>query len=175
MGAARRNLWKDAMTLNLYYASIGHKPATVNEQQIVQPGDYRIIRFPYHADEFSDEHGMHDRRHPDAYVVQDWATDDRSGLIWPCRDGVACVEADIHWEAGGYAELRDRFTRDPFGTPDDTATDHRPPSTGMQCFTKQHWLKVDRRTPICLKVAHDDTVPRRLLMAQFKLTLFSRW
>lgn len=160
--------------MNVYYCSIG--TSLVEYRQSITPGGYQVVRFPYEsAAEYSDEHGMHDRRHPDAYVVQDWTADDRSGLIWPVVDGLGCLETNIHWEAGGYTELRDRFVRDPFGVADSTATDHRPPSPGMQCLTKQHWLKVNRVTPLSLMVSHNDSVPRELIMAQFKLTIFSQY
>lgn len=159
--------------MRVYYCSVGYIPDTEAERQMIEPGGYHVVRLPYHVDEFSDAHNMHDRRHPDAYVVQDWAQDDRSGLIWPAVDGLGCVEANLHWEAGDYTELRDRFVRDPFGAPDSTATDHRPPSPGMQCFTKGHWIKVSRFTPLSLMVSHNDTVARGLIMAQFKLTIFA--
>ncbi len=166
--------------VNVYFCSVGHKPAA-GEELIVAPGEWQIIKIPYSdAQEFTDRWDMHDRRHPDAYVVQEWRTDERSGLIWPCRDGLGCLEMNVHWEAGDYKELRDQFARNPFGPPgepttmDTTATDHRAPTTGMQCFTKQHWLQVNRLTPLCLRVAHDSTTPKKLLLVEFKLTVFSR-
>lgn len=163
--------------MNSYFASVGHKPETEADMQLVPPGEYFTPRLPY-GGEFTDRHGMHDRRQPDSYVVQDWRTDERSGLLWPATDGVACVELNVHLEAGGYREIRDRFVRwvpktGGGWTEDPTATDHRPPSDGLQCFTKQHWLLVNRRTPICIRIAHDDTVPRRLVMVQFKMLILA--
>ena len=96
-------------------------------------------------------------------------------LILPSREGVGLLELDIVWEAGDYTELRDVFVRDPFKVTDDpdnrTAYDHRPPSPGVQCFTKSHTLLVYPDIPLGVYVSHDDTVPRSVTMAQFKLTI----
>lgn len=167
MGRARRGRVRTVIT----FCSVG--TSLVEHQQEIAPGGYHVVRFPY-ADkaEYTDEWNMHDRRHPDAYVVQDWTADDRSGFIWPNAEGWGCLEANIHWEAGDYTELRDRFVRDPEGVPDSTATDHRAPTTGLQAFTKQHWLKVRPAVPLVLMVSHDSTTPKKIVMAQFKLTVF---
>ncbi|EST32185.1 hypothetical protein N566_20200 [Streptomycetaceae bacterium MP113-05] len=138
----------------------------------IDPGGYRLVRFPYGGEESYDRHGMHEGRQPDG--ARSEYPDERSGLIWPAADGWGDLVANIHWEAGGYTELRDRFVRDPLGLgrhPDSTGTDHRPPSPGMQCFTKVHSVFVHRDTPLGLKVAHNDDVPRRLIHAQFKLAI----
>ncbi|MDT0381946.1 hypothetical protein RM572_24595 [Streptomyces sp. DSM 42041] len=140
--------------------------------QMIEPGGYRLVRFPYGSRESYDRHGMHQTRQPDG----DGSTypDERSGLIWPAADGWGDLVANIHWEAGDYTELRDRFVRDPLGLAggeDSTGTDHRRPSPGMQCFTKTHAIFVHPDTPLGLKVAHNDDRPRRLLHAQFKLAI----
>ncbi|WP_309484603.1 hypothetical protein [Streptomyces himalayensis] len=117
---------------------------------------------------------MHQAAQPDGCQVTDWRADDRSGLIWPIAPGWGFLSAMIQWEPGGYVELRDRFTRDPlglYGPPDSTATDHRPPSRGMQSFTKVWQMKVHPSTPLGLLVAHDDDVPRRVTLAEFKLVI----
>jgi hypothetical protein len=81
----------------------------------------------------------------------------------------------IQWEDGAYSELRDQFVRDPLGFTDDpvdtTATDHRPPSPGMQCFTKSHGIFVSPGTPLALRVAHNDSQARDIVLAEFKLAI----
>lgn len=144
-------------------------------QSIPADGGYHVVRFPVDATvESYDAHGMHEALQPDGYTVTNWATDDRSGLVWPACEGWGVLTANIHWESGGYTELRDRFVRDPLGLStgyDSTATDHRSPSPGMQCFTKQHQMFVHPGTPIALLVGHNDSSPRRIVHAQFKLAI----
>lgn len=147
----------------------------LNEQQSVAEGTYHVVRFPFGGGESYDAEGMHQVRQPDGYEVTDWRRDDRSGLIWPSVDGWGSLTAMIFWEAGSYSELRDQFVRDPLGLTDDpmdtTATDHRPPSPGMQCFTKHHELFVHPDVPLALRVAHQGRGTRRLAHAQFKLAI----
>jgi hypothetical protein len=105
-------------------------------QTIPADGAYHIVRFPFGSAESNDAHTMHQMEQPDAYTIGAWDSDTRSGLIWPAADGWGDLVANLHWESGGYTELRDRFVRDPLGlvgAPDSTATDHRPRSVGMQC------------------------------------------
>ncbi|WP_172384808.1 hypothetical protein [Streptomyces sp. MNP-20] len=139
------------------------------------PGDgaYHVVRFPYTA-EPADPWGMHAPEQPDGYRVSSWTTDDRSGLIWPAADGWGTLTAVIFWEPGAYDELRDRYVRDPLGLAtgyDSTATEHRPPSPGMQCFHKSHELFVRCGVPLALLVAHDHDRPVRLTLAELKLAI----
>lgn len=141
------------------------------ESQLIPPGGYHVVRFPF-GGESADAHGMHEPVQPGGPPIVSWKSDDRSGLIWPCVDGWGVLTANVHWEPGGYDELRDRFVRDPFGeAPDSTATDHRAPSPGMQCFTKQHQLFVHAGTPLAFLVSHNDSVPRKVTHAQYKLAI----
>jgi hypothetical protein len=143
--------------------------------QLIEPGAYTVVRFPYGAGESHDPYDMHPAEQPDGYVVGDWATDDRSGLIWPNADGWGELKAMIQWEAGGYTELRDQLVRDPLGLTGDpvntTATDHRVPSPGMQCFSKAWGIFVHPNVPLALRVFHNDDEPRRLVLAEFKLAI----
>lgn len=120
-------------------------------------GKYVLLGFP---DTSSDVLGM--------------ASKDRHTIV-PSRAGIGLLELNIVWEAGDYSELRDVFVRDPFKVTKDpdnrTAYDHRPPSPGVQCFTKQHTLLVHPDVPLGVYVSHNDVVPRRVTMAQFKLTI----
>lgn len=149
----------------------------VDTPQLIQPGTtYRIVRFPFGAAEPTDRFEMHQSVQPDGYVVSNWATDDRSGLIWPSKEGWGHLHAMLQWEAGGYTELRDQYVRDPLGlTPapnDTTATEHRTPTPGGQYFVKNHAIFVEPGTPLALRVTHNDSVPRLLTLAEFKLAIY---
>lgn len=148
-----------------------------NDEQLIPPGGtYHVIRFPFGSAESYDAHEMHQVAQPDGCTITDWDTDDRSGLIWPKVSGWATLTANIHWQSGSYDELRDRFVRDPLGLStgaDSTATDHRPPSPGMQCFTKQHQIFVHPGTPIAFLAGHTDSVARKVVHAQFKMAIDS--
>lgn len=152
----------------------------VDTPQLIAPGTaYKIVRFPFGAAESTDRFAMHQAVQPDGYVVSDWATDDRSGLIWPSQAGWGHLHAMIQWEAasgtGGYSELRDQYVRDPLGlTPnpnDTTATEHRTPTPGGQYYVKNHGVFVDAGTPVALRVTHNDANPRLLTLAEFKLVI----
>ncbi|MBD3004528.1 hypothetical protein [Streptomyces sp. 5-10] len=177
-----------------------HVVSLVNkEPQVIASGGYQLLRFPFEGESY-DRFGMHDPVQPDGGKSE--FPDDRSGLIWPSREGWGQLEANIHWEAapvGGveipgipdwlfknrnrYCEVRDRFVRDPLnlvkGEQGDegaggnaTGTDHRVPSPGLQAFTKQHGLFVHRGVPVGLMVAHDAKCPVRVVHAQLKLTIW---
>ena len=148
----------------------------VDTPQTIAPGaPYKVVRFPFGAGESTDRFEMHQVVQPDGYVVSDWASDDRSGLIWPSRAGWGHLYAMLQWEAADATEYRDQYVRDPLGLtadPDDTtATEHRPPSPGMQCFVKNHGIFVNPATPLALRVMHNDSVPRLLTLAEFKLAI----
>ena len=148
----------------------------VTEPQVIPPGGYRVVRFPFGTAESYDALGMHQVVQPDGYTIRDWRTDNRAGLIWPSADGWGSLTAMIQWEAGGYSELRDRFVRDPLGLStgaDSTATDHRPRSPGVQCFTKHHEIFVHPGTPLALMVSHNNSASTRLVLAEFKLAIHS--
>lgn len=92
----------------------------VDTPQLISPGTaYKMVRFPYGAAESTDRFEMHQAVQPDGYVVSDWETDDRSGLIWPSKAGWGQLHAMIQWESAsgttGYTELRDQYVRDPLG------------------------------------------------------------
>lgn len=145
------------------------------EPQTIPPGGYHTVRFPPSGGKSYDAHGMHQTTQPDGYQITDWQEDDRSALIWPAADGWGSLTAVIQWESGGYTELRDQFVRDPLGLTGDpvntTATEHRPPSPGMQCWHKSHEIFVHPGVPLAVRVSHNDAVPRRLVFAEFKLAI----
>ncbi|MFE0763672.1 hypothetical protein [Streptomyces smyrnaeus] len=145
-------------------------------QVIPDDGNYHVVRFPFGGGESYDRWEMHQVQQPDGYTVTDWATDDRSGLIWPARDGWGHLYAMIQWEAGDYTELRDQYVRDPLGLTSDpmntTATDHRVPSPGMQCFTKSHGIFVHPGVPLALRVAQNSGGDLNVVLAEFKLVIY---
>jgi hypothetical protein len=137
--------------------------------QVIHPKLYTLLRFPF-DDESTDVWGMHQPVQPDGRTVQ-YPRDPESGLIWPAAEGLGHLTACIHWEAGGYTEIRDQFVRDPLGVPDTTATDHRAPSPGQQFFTKHHEIIVRPGVPLGLFVYHNDSKPRKVTYAQLKLSI----
>lgn len=145
------------------------------ERQTVPSGGYHPVHFPFGSGESYDECGMHQMVQPDSYHITDWRADPRASLIWPACEGWGVLTAMIQWEPGNYSELRDQYVRDPLGFTDDpvntTATDHRPPSPGMQCFTKHHELFVHPDVPLALRVSHNASGPLDLVHAQFKLAI----
>lgn len=141
-------------------------------QAIPGGGGYHLLRFPFGEYESYDVWNMHPVDQPDGATSRH--PDKRSALIWPTVGGWATLTANIHWEAAHYGELRDQFVRDPLGlngAPDSTATDHRRPSPGMQCFTKSHQIFVHPHTPLGLSVGHTGSGSRRVVHAQFKVAI----
>lgn len=144
-------------------------------QSIPNDGEYHVVRFPPAVSaEPYDVHGMHQQVQPDGYVIRDWRHDDRSGLIWPAREGWGSLTAVLYWEGGDYSEVRDRFVRDPLNLADgydSTATEDRPPTPGGQFLHKSHELFVAPGTPLAVLVRHNASLPRRLLLTEFKLAI----
>lgn len=155
--------------IKVHFVSLGFKPAA-GQEQVIQPGPYTLLRFPYGTQENADPWDMHPRLQPGGTVAT--FTDPESGLIYPAASGIGCLELNVIWMDGDYTELKDVFVRDPLGTPDETAYDHRPRTPGEQCFTKTHWLLVQRGRPLGVQVAHDGATPAKVRMAQFKLAIF---
>jgi hypothetical protein len=142
--------------------------------QVIRPGVYTTVRFPFGTAESWDQHRMHQVAQPDGHLVEDWRTDDRAGLIWPAADGIGYLSAMAQFEPGNYRELGIRLVRDPLELStgwDATATDERPPSPGRQRAVHNWQILVHPGTPLALQVCHDDTVPRKLLLAEFKLSI----
>ena len=84
----------------------------------------------------------------------------------------------IHVRAENYSLVRDPLNltgqyppvgNSPAGN--STGTDHRPPSPGMQCFTKHHEFFVHPGMPLAFLVAHNASGSRKITHAQFKLAI----
>ena len=155
------------------------RDSEVHGPQVIPPGPYTILRFPFGAAESYDRWTMHQAIQPDGYTVTDWEEDPRSGLIWPARAGWGELHAMIQWESGDYVELRDQYIRDPLSLgpveetrANSTATEHRPKSVGMQCLVKgSHGIFVRPDTPLAVRVAHDGSKSRAVTVAEFKLVI----
>jgi hypothetical protein len=148
--------------------------------QPIKPKTYTIVRFPFGTAESTDTLNMHAASRGGTYgslAAANWKAEDRAGLIFPSRSGWAQLTAMIQWDAGdsGQREYRDQFVRDPLGYTSDpvntTATEHRPPSLGMQCFAKSWTIAVNPDTPLALRVYHDGTQPLNVSLAEFKLII----
>lgn len=154
--------------------------------QLIQPDTWTIVRFPFDATgESTDPLNMHSATRPaPGGPVSNWATDDRSGLIWPSRSGWGELKGIAQWAAAGAqlnpmdaTEYRDQFVRNPLGyagggtTADTTATDHRPPTPGGQFFTKSWGIFVDPAVPLALRVYHNASEALNLTLAEFKLSI----
>lgn len=147
----------------------------VKKPQLIPPNKWTIVKFPYgDENESYDQDNMHalergGRSYP-------YPASEVSGLIYPKHDGpFAHLNAMIQWEEARVArEYRDQFCRDPLGATKDpvntTATDHRPPSPGLQCFTKSWDLFVHPNVPLALRVAHNYSRPINLVLVELKLS-----
>ncbi len=145
-----------------------------NMDQVIDPGGYVIVKFPFGSYESWDVQGMHNVKQPDGHTITSWDSDERSGLIWPKVRGLALVYATMHWESGNYTECRHQFIRDPLNLstgPDTTGTEHRTPGPGMQCFSTMWQGIVNPQTPMAYRVAHNASSPRKLVHAQFKMSI----
>ncbi|AXK31859.1 hypothetical protein DVA86_03550 [Streptomyces armeniacus] len=159
--------------MSLYICSLIFDEDDHGRQEIPADDAYHVVRFPYGSRESYDVHNMHPYAQPDGENSS--FPDARSGLIWPAAEGWGVLDAMVQWESGTYTEVRDQFVRDPLSLTDNpvdtTATDHRRPSPGMQCLTKQHSIFVHPGVPLGLRVAHNAGQPLRVVHAQFKLAI----
>ncbi|MEU9576328.1 hypothetical protein [Streptomyces chilikensis] len=144
--------------------------------QLIQPGTtYQTLRFPFGAAESTDPHEMHQAVQPDGYVVANWATDDRSGLIWPSVRGWGHLYAMIQWaDTSDATEHRDQFVRDPLalaGPSDTTATEHRATTVGGEFYVKTWGVVTNPGVPLAVRVAHNATSALNVTLAEFKLVI----
>ncbi|WP_435108838.1 hypothetical protein [Nocardiopsis synnemataformans] len=140
------------------------------DQEIPNDEAYHLLRFPHENPNY-DPWGMHSATQPDGCQVTAWESDDRSGLIWPTVAGWGTLTAEIQWAGGDYGELRDRFVRDPLGTPNETNLEDRCPTGGMQFVHKCHQIFVNPSVPLGLQVKHNASKPVKVTYAQFKISV----
>jgi cell wall assembly regulator SMI1 len=162
--------------MSLYICSLIRDGAVDGNQSIPADGEYHTIRFPFGSRESYDVHEMHQVAQPDSYTITSWDTDERSGLIWPAVAGWATITGMIYWSSGSYSELCDRVIRDPLGLSSNsenhantTATEHRPPTAGLNPFHKTHQLFVEPGVPVATQVKTN--VASSIYHAQFKLAI----
>ena len=146
-----------------------------NTPQTIQPGaTYQVVRFPYDGESF-DPVGMHEAEQPDGYTVVDWATDDRSGLIWPTMRGWGTLYAALQFaDESDATEYRSQFVRDPLNVStgeDTTGTEHRAQTVGGEFWTRTWGLVVNSATPLAVRVTHNASAPQLLTLAEFKLVI----
>jgi hypothetical protein len=143
-------------------------------QTIPADGEYHLVRFPYGAGESYDPYNMHPELQPDDYEVTDWATDDRSGLVWPVVPGWGTLYALAYWDTGLYTEVRSRFVRDPLDLStgyDSTCTEDDAATPGGQYRAKSWGMFVQVGTPLGFMVRHNGATPAALTLAEFKLVI----
>lgn len=146
------------------------------QDQMIQPGDYQIIRFPFHPIESSDVFDLHPVVQPDTGQPVTVASQ-RAGLIWPAHERWARLWGLTYWADGPYTEVRSRFVRDPLNLStgyDSTATEDFLKTPGGQYRIKGWEAKVSPGTPWALMVKHNADEPVRLDFAEFKM-IYSIW
>lgn len=145
------------------------------EPQTIPAGsDYHLLRFPFGEGESYDEWGMHQMTQSDGYEITDWRTDDRSGLIWPSKNGWGTAHGLLYWKDGSYTEVRSRIVRDPLdvaGGYDSTCTEDHVATPGQQFRAKNWGLFVNPSTPLGLMVRHNASTAQTVTFAEFKLVI----
>lgn len=147
-----------------------------DQYQMIQPGDYQIVRFPFSPIESSDTLDLHPVVQPDTGQSVTLSST-RSGLIWPAHSRWARLWGLLYWADGGYTEVRDRFVRDPLNLSsgyDSTCTEDHAATPGGQYVAKSWEAKVYPGTPWALMVKHNATSPVKLDFAEFKM-IYSYW
>lgn len=147
-----------------------------SQDQMIKPGDYQIVRFPFEPVESSDVHDLHPVVQPDTGQSVTLASQ-RAGLIWPAHSRWARLWALMYWADGPYTEVRSRFVRDPLNLStgyDSTASEDSANSPGGQYKIKGWEAKMYPGTPWALMVWHNADVPVKLDFAEFKM-IYSYW
>lgn len=145
-----------------------------DQDQMIAPGDYQIVRFPFHPIESSDVYDLHPVIQPDTGQSVTLSSP-RSGLIWPSHARWATLWGLLYWADGPYTEVRSRFTRDPLNLSsgyDSTATEDHNDTPGGQYRTKAWAAKVYPDTPWALMVRHNADVAVKLDFAEFKMIYY---
>lgn len=146
---------------------------SASPDQLIPPGGaYTLLKFPYENEQW-DVWWMHQTLQPDGVLSA--SGDERSALIWPNAFGWGSLTGHVQMEGGGYTEVRTQFVRDPLGFTEDPANAtgpvHWAPSPGMQFLHAHHEIAVYPGVPLGMMIQHNDTVPRSVLYAEFKLAI----
>lgn len=142
-----------------------------DDEQSIPPDTYELLKFPFTGESY-DPWDMHPEDQPDG--ARSAYPDERSALIWPAVAGWGTLTAMVHWEEGGYTEVRDQYIRDPLnlaGGPDTTCTEHEAHNPGGQYRAKHHALFVNPDTPIAIRVRHNAASAVKVVHCQLKLAV----
>jgi hypothetical protein len=146
-------------------------------QQVIGSKEWTTIRFPYDTEPY-DPTGMHTRDLP-ALIAPVQSSDPESGLIWPEHDAWAHMQGFMVWKAQSgipvgsrFTYARCRFSRDPFGINDTTATDgvSAAPSDISTSHPASWDFWVHPGVPIGFQVWHNAPEPRVLSIGEFKMS-----
>ncbi len=147
-----------------------------DQDQLIQPGDYQIVRFPFGSVESSDTFDLHPIVQPDTGQSITLSSP-RAGLIWPAHERWARLWALMYWADGPYTEVRSRFVRDPLNLStgyDSTCTEDSAKTPGGQFISKSWEAKTVLGTPWALMVRHNASEAIRLDFAELKM-IYSVW
>lgn len=137
--------------------------------QTIPKNTWTVVKFPYDSEESYDPGDMHPL--VQGGIEEPYPNSSRSGLVYPAHDGpFARLDWMVQWENDYASEYKDQLCRDPFGIADTTATSHRTPSPGMQCFVGSWDIFVHPDVPLSLRVAHNHTSSLRIVLAEFKIS-----
>lgn len=134
----------------------------VTTDQLIPPGVWTVLRFDTESTDAPGWHTCSDLEDP------------CSALITPDVTATGFLAAMVQWaSATGMAtpptQYLSRFVRDPFGTPDSTATGDRAPTPGAQ-FERFCWPIVVRDgQPLAVAVNHNGSDPLAVTLAEFKV------
>jgi len=149
-------------------------------QQTIQPETWTVVRFPFDGTaEPYDPDGMHTKLSPpNSSPIT--VSDPEAGLIWPEHDAWATMQGFMIWQtqsgvasADRFKLARHRFSRDPFGVNDTTATSccNASPNHSVATSDTVSWnFFVHPGTPISYLVWHDAETPKALTLAEFKMS-----
>lgn len=160
------------MTMTLGVCSL-----KIGGQQIIGPNAWTTVRFPYDLEPY-DPDNLHTRDLP-ADVAPVQSSDPESGLIWPQHDAWAHLQGFMVWKSlsdvpasSRFTYVRSRFSRDPFGVNDTTATIGTPaaPPSVSTCLPVTWNFWVHPGVPIGYQVWHNAPEPRVLSIAEFKMS-----
>lgn len=139
--------------------------------QTVPPGVWTPVRFPYGNAEPEDAENMH----PFTVNGIDYPFDTpEASLIRPPVTGpVGHWAIKINWLEGQSftRAIKTQLCRDPFGTPDWTATDTRAPHAAADehDIVSAYMFRIDVAKPVAVRVKHSESSSRKIVLAEFKL------
>lgn len=156
-----------------HYCSLkfdAYDPSSYSPQSVL-PGVWYPVRFPAGNAEPEDAENMH----PYTFNGVDYPySSPEASLIRPPVTGpVGHWSIKINWLQGQTftRAVKTQLCRDPFGTPDWTATDTRAPnSVADEHDIVSNWMfRLDADKPVALRIKHSESSERSIVLAEFKL------